>query len=282
MSDKPGTDEIERATEAVVENVLSSARYRQVCEDTVRRIATQELAKRATLKQTIKAVKSKLHQVYGAYESLSLNYQRAYRDLERAFAIAETERDLAEVRFVCHRLLSFHTSTQERLHILDRFFAKTFDRTGVPRVVLDLACGLNPLALPWMNLPDGAAYHAYDIDAKRIAFLNRYFALTHVHGIAHLQDILCRPPVERADLALLLKSSACLEQQQKGSTLDLLDALNVSWVVVTFPVKSLGRREKGMAKHYEDAFFNMVADRTWPVTRIAFATELAFIVDKSG
>jgi 16S rRNA (guanine(1405)-N(7))-methyltransferase len=202
--------------------------------------------------------------------------------LERAFALAQTEQNATAVRLVCHRLLSFHASTRERLHILDRFFATILGHTGVPRIVLDLACGLNPLALPWIGLKDGAVYHAYDIDARRIAFLNRYFALTHVQGKARLQDILCDPPVERADLALLLKTSACLEQQQKGSTLALLDALNASWIVVTFPVKSLGRREKGMARHYEDTFTEMMAGRPWPVTRIVFATELAFVVEKPG
>ena len=34
---------------------------------------------------------------------------------------------------------------------------------------LDLACGLNPLSLPWMGLNDEATYHVYDIDAERIA-----------------------------------------------------------------------------------------------------------------
>ncbi|MBN1580418.1 MAG: Rmt family 16S rRNA (guanine(1405)-N(7))-methyltransferase [Anaerolineae bacterium] len=281
MSDKPGTDEIERAIEAIVENVLSSPRYRQVCADTVRRIATLEWTRQATLTQAIKSTKSKLHQVYGAYES-SINYRRAYQDLERAFVLAQTDCSLTEVRLVCHKLLSFHASTRERLHILDQFFTTIFGHTGIPRVLLDLACGLNPLALPWMDLEDDAVYHAYDIDGKRIAFLNRYFALPHVKGEAHLQDILCSPPGERADLALLLKTSACLEQQQKGSTLALLDALNVSWIVVTFPVKSLGRREKGMVKHYENIFSEMISGRTWPVTRFAFATELAFVVEKPG
>jgi 16S rRNA (guanine(1405)-N(7))-methyltransferase len=281
MSDRPGPDETEHAIEAIVDNVLSSPKYRQVCADTVRRIATKEWSRQATLRQAIKSTKSKLHQVYGAYES-AINYRRAYHDLERAFANAQPGGVPAEARFVCHRLLSFHASTQERLHIMDRFFSTIWQYTGVPRIVLDLACGLGPLALPWMDLDRGAVYHAYDIDAKRIAFLNRYFALTHVQGDARLQDVISHPPVEQADLALLLKTSACLEQQEKGSTLALLDALNATWIVVTFPVKSLGRREKGMARHYETAFNEMTSCRAWSVTRLIFATELAFIVKKQG
>ena len=37
------------------------------------------------------------------------------------------------------------------------------DFTGQPKVILDLACGLNPLAAAWMPLAPGATYHAVDV-----------------------------------------------------------------------------------------------------------------------
>ena len=184
------------------------------------------------------------------------------------------------IRSACRRMLSLHTSTRERLPDLDRFYRDIFALTGVPRAILDLACGLNPLALPWMGLRDGAEYHAYDIDGDRIALLNDYLDIVGVQTRAHLQDVICDPPVERADLALLLKSAACLERQRRGSTLALLDALAVNWVVVSFPVRSLGRREKGMPEHYAHELGEMLSGRPWPVTRLDFPTELVFIADK--
>jgi 16S rRNA (guanine(1405)-N(7))-methyltransferase len=181
-------------------------------------------------------------------------------------------------------------SSRERLPILDRFFVDIFAHTGSPRSLLDLACGLNPLSLPWMGLgrsssgallDDGeVVYHAYDIDTARVAFLNRYLDLAGVHADARTQDVICAPPVEQADVALLLKSSTCLERQKRGVTLALLDALDVSYAVVTFPVKSLGRREKGMPAHYAQTFAEMLASRPWPVIRLDFATEQVFVVDK--
>jgi hypothetical protein len=51
-------------------------------------------------------------------------------------------------------------------------------------------------------------------------------------------------------------------------------------VVVTYPVKSLGRREKGMAEQYEETFLEMLSFRPWAVTQLDLAAELAFIVDK--
>jgi 16S rRNA (guanine(1405)-N(7))-methyltransferase len=267
--------EQETEVDEIVCQVQSSRKYRHVCATTIRRIAAEEAAKRDTHKGAVKAVKSRLHQAYGAYED-RLNYTRAYHDLSAAYASGD---DL-EIRAVCHRLLALHASTRERLSILHRFYDVLFAHTGIPGALFDLACGLNPLALPWMGLPSGAVYHAYDIDGQRIAFLNQFFALTDVEGRAYCQDLICDPPQQQADVALLLKTATCLERQREGSTLALLDALDVGQVVVTFPVVSLGHREKGMAEQYERTFLDMLSDRPWTLTQIGLAAELAFVVDK--
>ena len=279
MDDGQSVNEIEQ----IVASVRASPRYRSVCASTIRRIATEEWSKRTSpklslkraLRKAIKATRSRLHQAYGAYES-PVDYERGYRSLETAYADGAPQ----AIRSACQRILSLHTSTRERLPILDRFYTELFAHTGVPRTLLDLACGLNPLSLPWMGLGDGSEYYAYDIDVERVAFLVRYFFLAKVLAHVRLQDVICDLPTKRADVALLMKSSTCLERQREGSTLALLDVLDVRHAVVTFPVKSLGRREKGMPGHYTRTFLAMLSDRPWAVTQLDFATELAFIVHK--
>jgi 16S rRNA (guanine(1405)-N(7))-methyltransferase len=274
--------------EQIVSGVRQGKKYRAVCEDTVRRIAAAEWAKvgsaerggKRALKQAIKAVRSRLHQVYAAYES-PVDYERAVRDLDAAYAQPKSGAGDA-VRLVSRRLLALHASTRERLPILERIYGELWAHTGVPHVLLDLACGLNPLSSPWMGLDEGAVYHGYDIDAARVAFLQRVLPLSGLETRMHLQDVLCEAPAEAGDVALLFKSSACLERQQAGATLALLDALRVAYVVVTFPVQSLGQREKGMSVHYERTFRAQVADRSWSLIRLDFGAELAFIVDKGS
>jgi len=261
--------------ERMVADVLAAPKYRHLCADTVRRIAAQSLARHKTLAQATQATKSKLHQVYAAYEA-AIDYTQALDELRSAHQLA----DPSAFKTVCHRLLSLHASTRERLPILDTFFERLFAHTGQPSSLLDLACGLGPLALPWMNLAPAATYHAYDIDQRRVEFLNRFFELTDAHGQAHLHDILGRLPAEKADVALLLKASTCLEQQEKASTLNLIENLDVSHIIVTYPVQSLGKRPKGMVEHYAQAFTAITANRPWRITRLDFATELAFIVSK--
>jgi 16S rRNA (guanine(1405)-N(7))-methyltransferase len=269
MPDRGTVGEIEE----IVANVQSSRKYRHVCTSTIRRLATIEWAKRPSVKAAAKATKSRLHQVYAAYET-SIDYDRAWAALQEAYVEGSTDR----IRRACELLLARHASTQERLPILDRFYARIFAWTGVPRSVLDLACGLNPLSLPWMGLDGTVRYCGYDIDCERTAFLDRYLTLAGIEGGVRCHDVISAPPAEPADLALLLKSSTCLERQEAGSTLYLLDHLRVRYVVVSFPVKSLGRREKGMVEHYEQTFAQMMSDRPWRVERLDFETELVFCV----
>ncbi len=77
--------------------------------------------------------------------------------------------------------------------------------------------------------------------------MNRYLQLAGFEPLARRQDILADPPVDPADVALLLKTSSTLERQEKGATVRLVEALRAPFVVVSFAVKSLGGREKGMA-----------------------------------
>jgi hypothetical protein len=71
---------------------------------------------------------------------------------------------------------------------------------------------------------------------ERVAFLSRCLSLAGVEAHALLQDIVCDPPAECADVDLLMKTSACLEWQKRGSTLVTLDALDVRYAVVTVPI----------------------------------------------
>jgi 16S rRNA (guanine(1405)-N(7))-methyltransferase len=263
--------------EAIVSAVASSKKYRQICEDTIRRIARREVVHHGSAKAATKATKRRLHQVYGAFEQ-DFDYEAAYRGLESAYRTGSA----AGIRGVCWQILDQHSSTRERLPILDRFYPALFAVTGRPSSILDLGCGLNPLALPWMDLPAAARYIALDIDAARIAFLNRYLALAGLEPLARCQDLLAHPPEDQADVAFLFKMSPSLERQEPGATLRLIDRLRAQSVVVSFAVKSLGGREKGMVEHYQRQFSEWIEERGWTVDELVFETELVFVVRRGS
>lgn len=264
----------------LVEAVLASTKYRSICVDLVRSIGGRELAKGRGVQAAVKATKTKLHQVGAVYTDGAEQYDRWLAEVRIAYASGDAD----AVKAACARVMGHHISTRERLPIREEFFAVTL--AGLPpiRSVLDIACGLNPLALPWMPLLAGADYYAYDIFTNMVAFLADYFALPQVqrqaHGHAEVRDVLASCPTQPADVAFMLKAIPCLEQLEKSAGHTLLHGLNARHLLVSFPVRSLGGREKGMLAQYEVRLRQLVADTTWSLTRFEFATELAFLVTK--
>jgi 16S rRNA (guanine(1405)-N(7))-methyltransferase len=269
----------------LVQAVHSSKKYASVDAALVRAIGGRELAARKNLKQAIKATKNKLHQVAGAYLDQQPPYQQWLELITTSAARpdgdnAKRKAQNAKLRAVCLEIMRHHASTRERLPILDQFYATTLAAIGPVRSVLDVACGLNPLAIAWMPLAEGFEYYACDIYADMAAFLNGFFRLAGVRGEAGICDLVSRPPRARADLALVLKALPVLEQVDKRAGRDLLRALDAPYMLVSFPARSLGGRGKGMVEHYEERFRAFAAAEGWAVERFAFPTELAFLVEK--
>ena len=256
----------------IVAAVAAARKYRSVCKDTLHRIAERELVNHPNLKAATKATKRRLHQVYGAFEQ-DWDYDAAYGQLEAAYRQGTD----SGIEAACRQVMELHSSTRERLPNLDRFYPAIFEITGRPASILDAGCGLNPLALPWMDLPASARYVALDIDAARVKFLNRYLVLAGHEPLARCQDILSHPPTDRADVALLLKMSPTLERQSSGATLRLIEQLDADHIVVSYAVKSLGGREKGMLETYERQFRENVRDRDWSIEKLVFDSELVLV-----
>lgn len=265
-------DGMDEALETLVDAVTRSAKYAAISPALVRRLGAEELAKRRNLKAAVKATKSKLHQVGGAYFTARIDYDEALAQL------AAVREETAVFRQTCQDLMRRHASTRERLPILDQFYGRLLADLPPVHRVLDVACGLNPLALPWMPLVPAVEYVALDIFGDMMAFLQGFFDLVGVNGRAIQQDVLSTPPSETADLALILKTLPCLEQAQKGAASSLLDAIQARALIISYPVHSLGGRSKGMVSTYEAQFEALAHGRGWQVQRFEFQTELAFLV----
>ncbi len=255
----------------LVAAVRQSAKYSRVCKDVIRRIGEAELKKRHKLKDAVKATKNKLHQVGGAYLDGKMFYDawlgRLSAGLDREFL---------------REIMRSHASTRERVPILDDFYATVMADLAPVNSVIDMACGLNPLAIPWMPLADNAIYTAYDMYEDMVAFAGTFMALAGVNGRAESQDMIQFVPPEHAQVALILKTIPCLEQVDKTAGARLLEKVNAEHMIVSFPVQSLGGHDVGMAKYYESRLMELIAGKNWPVKRFEFETELAFLITKTG
>lgn len=252
--------------------IRASQNYGAVSETLIESVGAAELNKRSSLKEAIKSTKNKLHQVGGAYLDQSLPYGQWINKLR------DVQGDSSTVRSLCLEYMAKHASTRERLPILETFYPALFELLPPIGRVVDLACGLNPLALPWIPLPRGASYRAYDIYQDMTDFVGGFIHLWGLNGGGFCRDILNDPPPDEADLTLLLKAIPCLEQISKDAGKRLLDSIRSPWLIVSFPITSLGGREKGMRAHYQTHFEALIAGRGWEAHPMIFETELAFVV----
>lgn len=273
MSNMPDNTE---ALATLIASIRGSAKYRDVCTDVISNIGERELAKRHNLKDVIQATRNTLHQVSGAYLNSREHYTRWLSELR----MAVQSQDNSVVRDVCTRIMSSHASTRERLPILDQFYTTLLAGLSPIHSVVDIACGLNPLTLPWMPLASDATYFACDISESMMSFLSACFPLLGVQGSALACDVLQCCPTQKVDVAFLLKAIPCLEQIDKRAGQTLLHAIQADVLVVSFPVRSLGGRSKGMVEHYDAHFRTLVANEPWDIQRFEFSSELVFLVRK--
>ncbi|HEY0733482.1 MAG TPA: hypothetical protein VGD69_01125 [Herpetosiphonaceae bacterium] len=262
--------------EKLIQAVLESSKYRAISLDLIQNIGRRELGVRRNLKEAIKATKNKLHQVSGAYLDAKPQYER-WAEL---LAASAQSGDPQALRQGCLAIMQHHASTRERIELLDRFYTTIFAELPPIRSVLDVACGLNPLSIPWMPFDGAMTYYACDIFADQVAFLNTCLPLLGVGGQAFTCDLVSAPPQEQVDVALALKVLPPLEQIDKHSSLRLLRTLNARIIIVSFPARSLGGRNKGMAENYESRFLPMAQAEQWQIERFDFPTELVFRLTK--
>lgn len=258
----------------LIDEIGESAKYGQIEAGLVTHIGLEELKKGRKFKEAVKATKNKLHQVAGAYLGDKRNYTAWVQEFEDA-------RDEEALKQVCLKMMERHASTRERLPILEEFYDTIFGELPTINKVVDLACGFNPLALPWMSLGENATYYAADIYYDMLFMIGMFLEAMPVESAVEVFDLTSiSAPTKPADLAFLLKTIPCLEQVDKGIGPRLLEHVDAKYLVVSFPVASLGGHDKGMAANYERHFMEMVDGKGWGIRKYVFETELAFIVEK--
>jgi 16S rRNA (guanine(1405)-N(7))-methyltransferase len=266
----------EKDLEYLVDQVRQNDHYREIQVDLIRLIGRRELRDRRNLREAVKATRTKLHQVGGAY----LQNLPDYAGWMKQLAGLSAGRDDPRLKDFCIQAMRAHASTRERLPILETFFHTVLSDITPIRSVLDLACGLNPLSLSWMPLELSVPYLACDIFEDMVKFLGSFFTHINQKGKVWNCDLSQTIPDDKVHLALLLKSIPCLEQLDRQLSLRLLEGIRAEHLLVSYPVASLGGRGKGMRANYETHFRQLVEGHPWEIKRFEFLGELAFLVTK--
>ncbi len=256
--------------------ILSSKKYihLDVPSETVENLICEELKNRRNLKEVEKAVREKMHQIIALYLG-DPDYKAA--SLELANAAAEGP---SEIKAFCLKMLSCHTSSRERIPVMETFYEQIFKRIGKPASILDLACAMDPFSFPWMGLSPETEYHPYDIHRPRIDLINQYFSAIKMKPLGEVRDILLNPPEIKADAAFFFKEAHRFEARCKGCNREFWKSLKVEWLVVTLPAENLTGQHQMRERE-----FGLVEKSTenlgWKTEEFEIADEMIFCIHKS-
>ena len=253
-----------------LEKLLRAKNTRDVCPDTVRRVWEECSRKYKKPKDAEKAAREALHGITGAFLTPS---ERA-----RLTVLLDVwdggDEGLSEI-------LAQHASTRERLPLpaMDALYRRIFEITGPPRSILDLACGLNPVYLA-SRAPEGCEVVGVDISNACVTLINDALNADRTHAMC--ADLLCpnASPPERFDVALLFKVLPLLERQRAGAAMEVMNAVNARHIVVSFPTRTLGGRNVGMAAHYTEWMASHMPPKRTDVGRFETENELFFVLEE--
>lgn len=230
-----------------------------------------DAGKEATKKQLVKFVREKARKIYGVFQISELIGKRK--------ALLE-ETKLGDEAI--QTILSSHVSTNERSPYYQQFFDAVFALTGKPESVLDIACGLNPVAFYEYTKLTTVRYVANELSPKDAAQLDSFFELNNVPGTAigfNAVSDLDKYPKDSFDMCFLLKALDTLERQKRYITYDILDKIDAQYIVATFPRSNV----KGVKNHRGDEimwFEKMLARAELQFHRILFPSEVCYICFK--
>lgn len=223
--------------EEVAAQVLRSPKYRDLDPEFVRRLAGEVGSAAPSVKVAVKDTKRRLHQLHGAFATEPLH--RAVDECIRS--VLDGRATLVDA---CRRAMRHHRSSERRVAHLEEFYATVFSWVLRPESIHDIGCGLNPLAIPWMDLGPGAAYACCDIDRALVASLAGLSSIFDVSVDASVCDSARSAWTGDVDLLLALQLAPTIESQRRGSTAALLAAATARTAVFSMPVASLSGRRR--------------------------------------
>ncbi len=259
---------------ALLARVSASRKYRAlgIPDTTLRDLLEKTLRACSDPRQVEKVFRQKLHNLLATYLG-----DPDYTMMRQVLAALPNQPHAAEVMEWCAQLLKAHASTRERLPMLSLFYHEIFRFTGTPRVVLDLACGLNPFALPWMGLPRETAYYAYDLHQPRVDLIDAFFQHIGQTGSAYHRDILVEPPEMEADVVFFFKEAHRFEQRERGVNRLFFNQLRTRWLLVSLPTVSLNGQHSLLTSSRR-LVAEACAQRDWQVSELLFDSEIVFCI----
>jgi 16S rRNA (guanine(1405)-N(7))-methyltransferase len=255
--------------EKIEARIRASRKYSDIHPSVIRRQIHKLQDRFGSDKDLGQAVRRKLHQAFGAY--LGGNW---LKKLEKGLADG-----IEPLRDTCRDLMILHASSRERLADLEEVTAAIGDHISEGARVVDLACGLNALALPWLFEQKPFHYEGVDLHKRMIEAMGRFTGAAGLDANLVWGDVLSDDRPE-GDIVLMLKLLPCLEHQEEGSALRIVQQTSANTIIASFPTRSIGGRAKGMDHTYHRQV-EIIADESGrELDRLPFPSETIFVLNR--
>ncbi|MEK6962968.1 MAG: hypothetical protein AABX70_00980 [Nanoarchaeota archaeon] len=245
--------------------------HSQAQEKLVKTKSWSEFARSKECEAVSKEVRSRLREVYGVFWSNQKREALLKSLIQNPFEEAHD------------KILALHTSTKERLPYYEEVYEKIFAITGKPKKILDLACGLNPIAYPYLDCkPEYLANELCESDAF---FIQSFFDGLKIQGQAFAFNVLqfSKTPFAdflRCDVCFLFKALDSLEAIDWGFSEKLLSNIPTTWLVVSFPTRSLGGK-KEIKQSKRSWFEHVLGKNHWAYQTFELPNEFFYVVKKT-
>lgn len=258
---------MDNRTEKALSDLLASKKYSDICPDTVKNAFMEQTKRHGKLKDADKAARAHLHAITGAFITPD----------ELKSAKKAVHEWMAGDEDAFFRAIINHSSTRERAEIANELYARAFSACEKIETILDLACGINPIFLGKMGYTNVLGL---DIHAGCAELINECAEFFGWKTRARAQDLILNPPIEEADITLMMKLLPVLETQKAGAAKALLEAVRSRYMLVTFPTQTLGGKKVGMEKHYTEWFEAKIPENIHVIDRFVIGNELAYTLER--
>ena len=168
-------------------------------------------------------------------------------------------------------LLSSHTSTNERESFYKEL--KEIIYSSSPHSILDIGCGLNPIALA----KPGVKYFASDIDEQNLKEVQKFFDISGIEGKTFIADAR-KDPFPQSDLTLIFKVLDIIEIKGHKKAEDLLLRLKSPRILVSFSTRKLSGKPMNRPQRYW--FEKMLSRLNFPYSKFSFHNEIFYDIRK--
>jgi|GEM_PF-543221 len=240
---------------------------RRISEKIAQSKSFKEFSRSAEFKALKSLVREELRKVYGVFQKEKKKGERG-----------KNENASPEEKLLSHR------SSAERYAYYEEIYKKLFSITGKPTTLLDLGCGANPYSYAMLGCTP--YYVAVDLPSSDLQEIADFFRKRKIEGevlgvdlVNNYAKVGLLLESNHFDVAFLFKLLDSLETVKRNISGKLLDAVNATWLVVSFPTVSIGGK-KHIKKERRAWFEKLLARKGWYYEELSVGNEVFYLVLK--